>query len=90
MQLAEDMGLTVERRPIPAEELDTFEEAGACGTAAVISPIQRIDDLEMKRSYVISKDGKPGPVSTKLYNMLRGIQYGIEPDIHGWTRVVIE
>jgi branched-chain amino acid aminotransferase len=90
MQLAEDMGLTVERRPIPAEELDTFEEAGACGTAAVISPIQRIDDLEMKRSYVISKDGKPGPVSTKLYNMLRGIQYGIEPDVHGWTRVVIE
>ena len=90
MQLAEDMGMTVERRPIPAEELDTFEEAGACGTAAVISPIQRIDDLEMKRSYVISKDGKPGPISTKLYNMLRGIQYGIEPDIHGWTRVVIE
>jgi branched-chain amino acid aminotransferase len=38
---------------------------------------------------VISKDGKPGPVSTQLYNKLRGIQYGTEPDIHGWTRVVI-
>lgn len=46
MQLAEDMGIKVERRPIPEEELETFEEAGACGTAAVISPIQRIDDLE--------------------------------------------
>ena len=90
MQLAQDLGLKVERRPIPEEELDTFEEAGACGTAAVISPIERIDDLENKRSYVISKDGKPGPISTKLYNKLRGIQYGIEPDIHGWTRVVIE
>ena len=44
MQLAEDMGIKVERRPIPEEELETFEEAGACGTAAVISPIQRIDD----------------------------------------------
>ena len=44
MTLAEEMGLTVERRQIPEEELDTFEEAGACGTAAVISPIQRIDD----------------------------------------------
>ena len=90
MQLAQDLGMKVERRPIPEEELSTFEEAGACGTAAVISPIERIDDLEEKRSYVISKDGKPGPVSTKLYNKLRAIQYGIEPDVHGWTRVVIE
>ena len=60
MQLAEDMGMTVERRQIPEEELATFEEAGACGTAAVISPIERIDDLENKKSYIISKDGKPG------------------------------
>ena len=90
MQLAEDMGMTVECRQIPEEELTTFEEAGACGTAAVISPISKIDDLENGKSYVISKDGKPGPVSTALYNKLRGIQYGTEPDIHGWTKVVIE
>ena len=90
MQLAMDLGLKVERRQIPEEELATFEEAGACGTAAVISPIERIDDLENKKSYIISKDGQPGPVSTKLYNKLRNIQYGIEPDVHGWTRVVIE
>ena len=37
MQVAEDLGMKVERRPIPEEELETFEEAGACGTAAVIS-----------------------------------------------------
>ncbi len=88
MQLAEDMGMKVERRPVPEEELSTFEEAGACGTAAVISPIQRIDDLENKKSYVISKDGRPGPISTKLYNKLRGIQYGDEPDAHGWVTVL--
>lgn len=90
MQLAEDLGLKVEQRQIPEEELATFEEAGACGTAAVISPIERIDDLENKKSYVISKDGKPGPICTKLYHHLRGIQYGTEPDVHGWTKVVIE
>ena len=90
MQLAEDMGMKVERRQIPEEELATFEEAGACGTAAVISPISKIDDLEEKKSYVISKDGKPGPICTKLYNKLRNIQYGIEPDVHGWTKVIIE
>lgn len=90
MQLAEDLGMKVERRPIPEEELATFEEAGACGTAAVISPIERIDDLENNKSYVISKDGKPGPISLKLYTKLRNIQYGIEPDVHNWTQVVIE
>ena len=88
MQLAEDMGMKVERRQIPEEELSTFEEAGACGTAAVISPIERIDDLENGKSYVISKDGKPGPICTKLYNKLRGIQYGDEPDTYGWVTIV--
>lgn len=83
MKLAEEMGLTVERRQIPEEELDTFEEAGACGTAAVISPIQRIDDPEKNRSYIISKDGKPGKICTQLYNKLRAIQYGDEPDKYG-------
>ena len=89
MQLAEDLGLKVERRQIPEEELATFEEAGACGTAAVISPIERIDDPETGRSYVFSKDGKPGPISTKLFNKLIAIQYGTEPDVHGWTRIVL-
>lgn len=87
-QLAKDMGLTVECRQIPEEELATFDEAGACGTAAVISPIARIDDMENHRSYVFSKDGEPGPVSTRLYNKLRNIQYGIEPDVHGWVTVL--
>ena len=90
MQLAEDFGMTVERRQIPEEELATFEEAGACGTAAVISPISYIDDLDTGQRFTFSKDGKPGPVSTKLYNHLRGIQYGTEEDKHGWTTVVIE
>lgn len=88
MQLAEDMGMKVECRPVAEEELTTFEEAGACGTAAVISPIERIDDPENGHSYVIAKDGKPGPVCTKLYNKLRGIQYGDEPDTHGWVTIV--
>jgi branched-chain amino acid aminotransferase len=88
MVLAVDLGLRVEQRAVPVEELSTFEEAGACGTAAVISPIERIDDYDMKISYVFSPDGKPGPISDKLYHKLRGIQYGDEPDTHGWVTIV--
>ncbi len=88
MVLAEEMGMKVERRHIPVEELSTFEEAGACGTAAVISPIERIDDFDEKVSYVFTHDGKPGVISTKLYQKLRGIQYGDEPDTHNWITVL--
>ena len=82
------MGYKVEARPIPEEELSTFEEAGACGTAAVISPIAKLDDPEHNTSYVFSKDGKPGPVSTQLYKTFRDIQYGILEDKHGWTTII--
>lgn len=88
MVLAQDLGLKVEQRHVAVEELATFEEAGACGTAAVISPIQRIDDYDEKKSYIFSHDGKPGPISEKLYNKLRGIQYGDEADTHGWVTVL--
>ncbi|MFY1614545.1 branched-chain amino acid aminotransferase [Macellibacteroides fermentans] len=88
MQLAEDMGMTVERRQIPEDELATFEEAAECGTAAVVTPIERIDDIDENKSYVFSKDGKPGPVCEKLYHKLRAIQYGDEPDQYGWVTIL--
>ena len=88
MQIAEDLGMKVERRPVPEEELATFEEAGACGTAAVISPISHLDDMDTGKVYNFGE--KPGPWSTKLYETLRGIQYGTVEDKHGWTTVVID
>ncbi|MEI6854008.1 MAG: branched-chain amino acid aminotransferase [Bacteroidota bacterium] len=87
-QLAEDMGMKVERRQILVEELENFEEVGACGTAAVISPIKMIQDRDTGKVFEYCKDGNAGPVSTKLYNKLRAIQYGDEPDTHNWVHVV--
>jgi len=86
--IAETIGLTVERRPVPLEELSTFEEAAECGTAAVIAPISQIDDLDENKQYIISKDGSVGAVCTLLYNKLRAIQYGDEPDVFGWTTII--
>ncbi len=86
MQLAEDMGMKVERRPIAVEELADFEEAGACGTAAVISPIERVDDPDTGKSYNFGKE--PGPWSKKLYERLRAIQLGEVEDVHNWNTVI--
>lgn len=88
IQLAKDMGMKVEQRQVSLSELGGFEEAGMCGTAAVISPIQRVDDVDEKKSYVFSKDGAPGPICTKLYNKLKAIQCGDEPDNYGWVTIV--
>ncbi len=87
-QVAQDLGMKVEPRHIAVEELETFEEAGACGTAAVISPIYRVDDLDNGKQYLFGEEGVAGPWSTKLYNHLRGIQYGEVEDIHGWNEII--
>lgn len=88
MTLAEDMGMVVEQRHVPVEELKEFDEVGACGTAAVISPIKLIQDRETGEVYNYCKDGNVGPISTKLYNRLRAIQYGEEADKFGWVKII--
>ena len=57
--LAKDLGIEVERRHITVDELREITEAGACGTAAVISPIGEIDDLDTGEKFIIAKDGNP-------------------------------
>jgi branched-chain amino acid aminotransferase len=88
MELARDMGIKTEVRPIPVEELGEFEETGACGTAAVITPIRKIVDPDLNRTFEYCKDGNPGPVTVKLYKKLTAIQFGDERDIHGWIEIV--
>jgi branched-chain amino acid aminotransferase len=88
MELATDMGMEVARRPVAIEELAGFDEVGACGTAAVISPIGKIVDRETGHVFNYCKDGKAGPVSTKLYKRLTGIQFGDEEDKFNWVSFV--
>ena len=59
-QIAKDLGLKVECRPIPLEELAEVDKASECGTAAVCAPISEVYDFDNDKTYVIAKDGKPG------------------------------
>ncbi len=88
IEIAKHLGYKTERRRVPVEELKEFEEVGACGTAAVISPIGKIVDYDTKEEYIYSKDGKPGKISTELYNHLLGIQTGDMPDEFGWVTII--
>lgn len=86
-QLAADFGMKVEEREVPVEELTTFEECGACGTAAVISPIGTIFDMQTGVRYDYGQE--VGAQSMRLYAGLQDIQYGRAEDTHGWTTVVL-
>ena len=68
------------------DQLDDFKEAGACGTAAVISPIggiQNKDDF-----HVFYSETETGPVTKRLYEELTGIQYGDIEAPSGWIQKV--
>ena len=92
--IAADMGLKVETRRIPVEELAEMDEANSCGTAVVITPLCSIDDKpalessEITRTYRFGDPNECGPVSRKLYNTMIGIQKGLLPDRHGWCMVL--
>lgn len=85
VHLAEhELGMKVEERDIPIDSISEFVEAGACGTAAVIAPIGAI--VHNDKETLFYADGKtPGPVTTKLYKLLTGIQSGDIPGPDGWV-----
>lgn len=65
------------------DKLDEFSEAGACGTAAVITPIGGI--FHNNNLHVFYSETEVGPVTQKLYDTLVGIQFGdIEPKHDDW------
>ncbi len=73
--------IPTEERPVPFSETETFAECGLCGTAAVISPVGRINDHGRE---IVFSDGKPGPVLAKLRDTLVKIQHGEIPAPEGW------
>lgn len=89
LQLAKDyLGMKASERDVFVDKLDEFAEAGACGTAAVISPIGAID-YKGKR-HVFYSETEVGPVSKKLYDLMVGIQYGDVEGPEGWIVKVPE
>jgi branched-chain amino acid aminotransferase len=84
LQLAEDRGLTVERRAISLDEWRAGVVSGdivevfACGTAAVVTPIGALVGEGFE-------DAQPlGELAMSLREELTDIQYGRREDKHGW------
>lgn len=76
------LGMQVEEGDVYIDKLDEFSEAGACGTAAVISPVGGIQHGD--NFHVFYSETKVGPVTRKLYEELTGIQFGDIEAPEGW------
>jgi len=87
-QIAKDMDLVVEQRPVAVDELPSFDEAGCLGTAAVITPVESI--TYRGKDYTYARDGKAGPITRELYRRLTAIQWGEAADPYGWTEIIPE
>jgi len=88
MHIAEHyLGLKIEQRDVPIDSIYEFVEAGACGTAAVITPIGGISNNGKMHNFY--NNGKSaGPVTTKLYEILTSIQKGDMDAPKGWISAV--
>ncbi|CAM2791083.1 branched-chain amino acid aminotransferase [Streptococcus acidominimus] len=84
LELAETrLGMKAIEGDVPIDNLDRFVEAGACGTAAVISPIGGIE--YRGKLHVFYSETEVGPVTKKLYDELVGIQFGDVEAPEGWV-----
>ena len=84
MEIADKyLGLKVLEEDVPIDGLDRFTEAGACGTAAVITPIGGIE-YQGKLHTFYAEGNEVGPYTRQLYDILVGIQYGDIEAPQGW------
>lgn len=83
----EYLGLEVEEREVYFDEVKDFVECGLCGTAAVISPVGKINDHGKE---IVMKNGSTemGPITKKLYDTLTGIQMGRIEAPEGWIHEI--
>mmetsp|Transcript_11261 Transcript_11261/g.27097 ORF Transcript_11261/g.27097 Transcript_11261/m.27097 type:complete len:406 (+) Transcript_11261:1994-3211(+) len=91
MTIAEDEGLAVETRDIPVDELKSFDEVLAVGTAVVVTPvgsITRLDDEGSESTYEFGEK-QIGDTTKRLYRKVRAIQNGEEEDKYGWNYKII-
>jgi branched-chain amino acid aminotransferase len=85
--LLREWGFAVNERALGMEELLSAQRAGTlrevfgCGTAAVITPV---GTLGWKGEDLSINGGRPGEISRRLFDAITAIQYGREPDTHGW------
>lgn len=81
IELAGELGLKVEERPVDLTELYIADEVFASGTSAFIAPVIEVDARKVA-------DGKIGPITAKLQKLHSRLLHGDEPAYANWLTVL--
>lgn len=79
--LAEELGLKIVHRTIPREMLYVADELFFTGTAAEVTPIRSVDDIEVG-------EGRRGPITARIQEAFFEIVEGRSEDRHNWLTAV--
>ncbi len=83
------LNMKIERRPVSIDSLDEFIEAGACGTAAVITPVGAISHNGNLHTFY--RNGtEVGPVIRYLHNIFSGMQSGAIKTPAHWLEYIYD
>lgn len=88
IQLLRDEGLTIREERYSIDQWRRDAESGhlietmACGTAAVVTPVGKVEGPE--GAFTIGSGG-PGQLTSRLRERLVAIQRGQAADPHGWV-----
>jgi branched-chain amino acid aminotransferase len=78
--------MNVERRPVSIQEVEGFDEVGAVGTAAVVTPVSKIQ--YQGKDFIFGDGENAGPVITSFYEELTQLQTGDIEDTFGWLEKI--
>ena len=91
LDLAPQLGYPITERRIGIDEIiegvssGTVTEIFGMGTGAVIAPVGQ---LSYRNQAISVRDGKPGPIATRLYKELTSLQRGQTEDTNNWTQII--
>ena len=77
LQLAHDLGITVDIRPMTLSDIETADEMFFSGTAVEVTPIKEVDGR-------VIGDGRPGEVTRQLQATFFDAVHGRLPQYHRW------
>jgi branched-chain amino acid aminotransferase len=79
VQIAKDLGYEVVQRDITRAELTLADEVFLSGTAAELTPVREIDDIEI---------GPPGPITREIQGIFEDALHGRSEQYAHWLDVV--
>lgn len=87
IDIAKEMGMTVEHRPLALSEISDFDEAGCCGTAAVLAPVSLVQHGKQCYQFEVGEQTRSHALKQQ-YQAVQHNQSERQEKFKGWLTFV--